>query len=118
MNRRARPVRWTLLPALGLAAIGAWAGHRFLGANAALAWWLAVNAVTYPVWALDKSRARKGGRRVPEWTLHLLSLFGGGCAAVVAMQSLRHKTLKPVFRILHPLLAVLGVGALGWALWG
>ena len=111
MSLRAHPVRNTLIPALVLAGAGLWAGWNYLDLDPRVAWWIGINLVTFPVWWLDKRRARKGGFRVPEWTLHLLSLTGGGVAAVVAMRTLRHKTQKPVFRFLHPLLAIAGVAA-------
>ena len=118
MSLRNNPIRYTLLPALVLAGIGLWAGRKYLDLDLAIAWWIGINLVTYPIWWYDKRQARKGGFRVPEWTLHLLSLAGGGVAAVLAMRSLRHKTLKPVFRFLHPLLAIAGVvAAFGWWLY-
>ena len=80
-----------------------------------MSWWLSINLVTFVVWWIDKRRARRQAFRVPEWTLHLLSLVGGGVGAVTAMRTLRHKTLKPVFRYLHPLLAIAGVAAVAWA---
>lgn len=118
MSLRSSPISYTLIPAVGVGALLFMAADRYLGAPPALSAYLAVNAVTYPVWAIDKRQAKKGGFRIPEWTLHLLSMIGGGVAAVVAMRTLRHKTRKPIFKIAHPLLAALGVAALGWALMG
>ena len=114
MSLRAHPVRMTLLPALAGAAAVAWFVHERLGGDPALGWWVGVNAVTFPVWWLDKRQARREGFRVPEWTLHLLSLLGGALAGVLAMQSLRHKTQKAAFRIGQPLLLLVSAGALGW----
>ncbi|MEM1451009.1 MAG: DUF1294 domain-containing protein [Planctomycetota bacterium] len=115
MSVRANPVRFTLLPALGVAAAGAWAIQSQLSLLLPMSWWLSINLVTFVVWWIDKRRARRQAFRVPEWTLHLLSLVGGGVGAVTAMRTLRHKTLKPVFRYLHPLLAIAGVAAVAWA---
>lgn len=116
MSLRSSPIAYTMVPAVGVGALLYIAADHYLGAPAALSAFLAINAVTYPIWAIDKRQAKNGGFRVPEWTLHLLSMIGGGVAAVLAMRTLRHKTRKPVFKILHPLLAALGVAALGWAL--
>jgi len=118
MSLRSSPIAYTLVPAMGVGALLYMAVDHYLGAPPALSAYLAVNVVTYPVWAIDKRQAKKGGFRVPEWTLHLLSMLGGGVAAVIAMRTLRHKTRKRVFKFLHPLLAALGVAALGWALMG
>lgn len=54
----------------------------------------ALNLATFAGYALDKSAARRGGRRVPEATLHLLALCGGWPGALLARRLLRHKTAK------------------------
>ena len=56
--------------------------------------------VTYIVYAVDKSAAKKSRRRIPEKTLHLLSLFGGWSGAMLAQQTLRHKSQKQPFRFI------------------
>jgi len=64
-----------------------------------VAGYLAASALCFIVYGFDKSRAKSGGRRVPEKTLHLLEFFGGWPGALVAQQVLRHKTQKTSFRI-------------------
>ena len=114
MSLRAHPVRYTLLPALVLACAVGWVFHKYIGGALLVGWWIGINLVTYPVWWIDKRQARREGFRVPEWTLHLLALLGGGLAGVLAMQSLRHKTQKAIFRIGQPLLLLLSAVAMGW----
>ena len=118
MNLRASPIRSTIVPAVFLASLLYMGARHYLGAPPALAYFLAINLAAFPLWAIDKRQARKGGFRVPEWTLHLVSLAGGGVGAVIAMRTLRHKTQKRVFSLVHPALAALSVAALGWALMG
>lgn len=73
------------------------------------------NTAVFLLYALDKSRARRHrGRRVPERTLLLCALLGGGAGALLGMQLLRHKTRHTSFRILVPLGAVLLAGLLWW----
>jgi uncharacterized membrane protein YsdA (DUF1294 family) len=54
--------------------------------------------LAYLAYAKDKSAATKGQWRVPEKTLHLLSLFFGWPGAIIAQERLRHKTKKLSFR--------------------
>lgn len=58
----------------------------------------ALSMATFIVYALDKRAARRGDWRVAEATLHLLSLAGGWPGALLAQQTLRHKSAKPSFR--------------------
>ncbi len=65
-----------------------------------------MSLVAYIFFAVDKSRAKKDGPRLPELTLLTLSALGGGLGALFAMQILRHKTdfrRKPHFCIGVPL---------------
>ena len=60
---------------------------------------LVLSLTTAVVYAVDKSAARHGRRRVPERVLLLLGLFGGWPGALVAQQLLRHKTSKRSFQV-------------------
>lgn len=117
---RANPVRWTLAPAVAVAALCALLVETKTGLSSthgwSVGWFLGINAAGYLVWAVDKRQARREGFRVPEWTLHLLALLGGGVGGVLAMRTLRHKTRKRLFRWTQPLLAVLAVCGLVWVL--
>ena len=61
--------------------------------------YLGASMITFLVYAVDKRAAGTSRRRVPENTLHLLELAGGWPGAIVAQQTLRHKTAKRSFRI-------------------
>ena len=59
---------------------------------------LVLNIITFIAFALDKMKSRGNGRRTPEKTLWLLTLFGGSPAALLSMKYFRHKTKKLSFQ--------------------
>ncbi|MBE7214666.1 DUF1294 domain-containing protein [Shewanella benthica] len=61
--------------------------------------YLSVSVITFAAYARDKSAARDGRWRTKESTLQLLALCGGWPGAIIAQQSLRHKSQKLSFRI-------------------
>lgn len=60
---------------------------------------------------VDKSAAQTGQWRVSEGTLLTLGLFGGWPGAIVAQQTLRHKTSKQSFRLAFWATVIFNVGA-------
>jgi len=60
--------------------------------------YLLLSVVCFLAYAIDKSAAAAGSRRIPEATLHLLALLGGWPGAIVGQQFLRHKSSKAEFR--------------------
>ena len=60
--------------------------------------YLVASAVCFVAYAIDKSAAVAGRRRVSEKTLILLGFACGWPGAIAAQQTLRHKTQKVSFR--------------------
>jgi len=60
--------------------------------------YLAASLACIVVYAVDKSAAVAGRRRVSENTLLALGLAGGWPGALIAQQALRHKSSKAAFR--------------------
>lgn len=58
---------------------------------------IVINLVTFAAYGIDKLRAKRGGRRIPERILLIMSAIGGSMGAIVAMQLLRHKTQHAQF---------------------
>jgi uncharacterized membrane protein YsdA (DUF1294 family)/cold shock CspA family protein len=91
-------------------------------------WWamyyLVISGFTFLLYSWDKQAAVAGTGRTPERTLHLAALFGGWPGAVIAQQTLRHKTRKEVFQVEFWLASLLNVvifilvsvGPIGWVL--
>ncbi|UPR36188.1 DUF1294 domain-containing protein [Vibrio cyclitrophicus] len=84
--------------------------------KALLVWYLVVGLVTFFVYAKDKRAAINGNWRVPEKTLHILSVAGGWLGALIAQDKLRHKTQKQPFRAIYWLTVAMNVAAFVWTL--
>jgi uncharacterized membrane protein YsdA (DUF1294 family) len=74
--------------------------------------YLVASFITFIVYALDKSAAKRGARRTPEVTLHFLSLVGGWPGAVLAQGLFRHKTMKHPFRLVFWLTVAVNLAGL------
>jgi uncharacterized membrane protein YsdA (DUF1294 family) len=72
-----------------------------------------MSLASYIAYGLDKRRAVRGCRRVPERTLHLLAFLGGWPGALFGQQQFRHKTQKGKFRIVFWIVVVLHVCIVG-----
>ena len=70
------------------------------------------NLVVFFLYAADKSRARRGGRRISERSLLLAAFLGGGIGAAAGVFLLRHKTRHLKFCIIVPLCLIITVAAL------
>lgn len=80
-----------------------------------LLWYLAaVNLVTFTVYGVDKAKARRGAWRVPEKTLFLLPLLGGGVGALLGMLVFRHKTKHWYFVWGIPLILLAQIALAVW----
>ncbi len=76
--------------------------------------YLGASLVTYFMYFWDKSAARTGAWRTQESTLHLLSLLGGWPGALIAQQTLRHKSRKASFRAVFWLTVLVNCGLFIW----
>jgi len=78
--------------------------------------YMVASLLTFIMYAVDKSAAKKGAWRTQESTLHVLSLAGGWPGALVAQQKLRHKSKKQSFRKAFWLTVLLNCGVFVWLL--
>lgn len=72
---------------------------------------LAINAVAFFAYGIDKLKARKGWWRIPEATLLLLAIIGGSIGAWLGMKVWHHKTMHKKFRYGLPLILLLQLSA-------
>ena len=76
--------------------------------------YLVTSALSFAMYAMDKSAAKSGAWRTQESTLHGLSLIGGWPGALIAQQVLRHKSRKEEFRFVFWLTVVINIGVFLW----
>ena len=76
-----------------------------------------MSLAAFAAFGLDKYRAKTGKWRIPERTLFLLALLGGGIGAFLGMRVFRHKTRHWQFVFGIPVIMVIQAVLLGWYLW-
>lgn len=83
------------------------------GLYAALAVFL-LSIVSYLAYRTDKRAAERRQWRIPEKSLHFLSLLGGWPGALIAQTQLRHKSSKSSFKVIFYLTILLNLTAIGY----
>ena len=68
-----------------------------------------INIIAFLAMYIDKRKAKKGRWRIPENTLFLITLLGGGIGTISGMYTFRHKTKKLKFTIGMPAILILEV---------
>ena len=81
---------------------------------ALLGYLAAVNLLAFTVYGVDKRRAKKDKRRVPEKTLFLLAIIGGSVGALLGMYTFRHKTRHWYFVWGIPAILVIQIALTVW----
>ena len=83
----------------------------------ALYYLLFINLLAFILMGLDKRKAKRGAWRIPERTLFLPVLLGGGAGGCLGMWTFHHKTKHWYFRYGLPALLVLQLALAGWLYW-
>ena len=67
---------------------------------------LIINGVGLTAMLIDKLKAERGSWRIPEKTLFMITLLGGGIGTIAGMYLFRHKTKKLYFTIGFPVILI------------
>ena len=67
---------------------------------------IGINIIAFLAMFIDKRKAKKGTRRIPEKTLFSLVALGGGVGGIAGMYTFRHKTKKARFVVGFPLILI------------
>lgn len=77
-----------------------------------IAYLLIVNIAAMWLMLIDKKKAKKGSRRIPEKTLFLAVILGGGIGGTAGMYLFRHKTKHWYFAVGFPLITIIEYAAI------
>ena len=67
---------------------------------------LVINIIGFLAMGLDKLKAKKDWWRIPEGTLMMICLLGGGIGTIAGMYKFRHKTKKLKFTVGMPTILI------------
>lgn len=79
---------------------------------------LIINIIGFLAMGIDKRRAKMMEWRIPEKTLFLITLFGGGIGTIAGMYTFRHKTKKKYFTIGLPTIVIVETVSIAYLLLG
>ncbi|MEM9082429.1 MAG: DUF1294 domain-containing protein [Planctomycetota bacterium] len=82
-----------------------------------LVWIAGLSVVSFFAYWLDKHRAARGKRRIPEQTLLLFDLLGGWPGGFLAQRKVRHKNRKLSYQAKYWSVVILNVIVLGGLLY-
>ena len=70
---------------------------------------LAINALSFILFGLDKYKAKKGKWRISEATLLMMAVIGGSIGAWIGMRLWHHKTMHKKFKYGIPIIIIMQV---------
>ena len=66
-----------------------------------------INFLGFIIMGIDKLKAKRGSRRIPENTLFMFTILGGGVGTILGMYIFRHKTKKKKFTVGMPIILII-----------
>ena len=67
---------------------------------------LIINLIGFLAMGIDKLKAKKNWWRIPEGTLLMITILGGGVGSILGMYTFRHKTKKLKFTVGMPTILI------------
>ena len=77
--------------------------------NIVIIYLLIINVLGFLVMGIDKHKAKMGSQRIPENSLFMFTILGGGVGTIIGMYAFHHKTKKLKFKIGMPLILILEI---------
>lgn len=75
------------------------------------------NLIVFSLYGIDKRKAIRNQRRIPEKNLISAAFLMGGAGALLGMRVFRHKTKHQNFLVLVPLALALNLGVMMFAIY-
>ena len=75
---------------------------------------IAMNVIAFALMGMDKHKAKRHLRRIPEKTLFAAAVLFGAFGGTLGMLVFHHKTKHWYFELFFPLLAVLQLALAAW----
>ena len=75
---------------------------------------LAINAVAFIMYGIDKYKAKKAKWRISEATLLLLAVLGGSIGAWMGMKVWHHKTMHKKFKYGIPVILLIQIALIAY----
>ena len=75
---------------------------------------LAINAVTFIIYGIDKYKAKNAKWRIPEATLLLMTVIGGSVGAWLGMKVWHHKTMHKKFKYGIPAILLIQIALMAY----
>lgn len=73
-------------------------------------WYLVgINVISFIIYGIDKYLAIKRKYRISEYSLFILSVFGGSIGSIIGMKTFHHKTKKTIFWLVNIIFLVIWV---------
>ena len=80
-----------------------------IGIKNVIIYLLVINIIGFFAMWIDKWKAKNNRWRIPENTLFILTVLGGGIGTIAGMYTFRHKTKKTQFTIGMPAILILEI---------
>lgn len=83
--------------------------EEIIGIKNIIIYLLVINILGFLAMFIDKQKAKKGKWRIPENTLFMFTILGGGIGTILGMYTFRHKTRKLKFTVGMPAILILEI---------
>ncbi len=79
---------------------------KVIGVNNIITYLLIINLIGFLAMGIDKLKAKKNWWRIPEGTLLMITILGGGIGSILGIYTFRHKTKKLKFTVGMPTILI------------